>query len=566
MNVASRPDVLQKILQRKTEEIAERSARVPLRELQARARDLAPARGFARAIETKIAAGSPAVIAEVKKASPSKGVIRADFDPEAIARSYEAGGAACLSVLTDVDFFQGADAYLQQARAACALPVLRKDFTVDPYQVTEARVLGADCILLIVAALDDERLARLSEQALELGMDVLVEVHDLDELERALQVPAPLLGINNRNLRTFEVSLDVTLSLQHAVPKDRRLVTESGILVPADVKLMRDAGIDAFLVGETFMRDPEPGEALRRLFFDAGKGGDGDSDDASGTVAVSSDVESAVADSATDSGDARDPQPIQARAADVSTAAEVEAAPATPMPDGPLIVFDFDHTLYDGDSGGHLFAWLIRRSLWRTVLALLLTPLLAPLLALLATRRHAISAYVWIGTVGLHRRQDLNAMIDAYVAAHTAKIKERLLPVALDVLHSHRQRGDNVLIATGAPPRLARAILGFVAHEDVPVIGTIVGPRLGGLGALRHCHAEEKMRMIREAGYTGEIAAAYSDSRADLPLLRAARGPVVVNPKAGAVATFRRVLPPGTPILNWGCEGRAGELVGTALG
>ncbi len=562
MNVASRPDVLQKILQRKTEEIAERSARVPLRELQARARDLAPARGFARAIETKIAAGSPAVIAEVKKASPSKGVIRADFDPEAIARSYEAGGAACLSVLTDVDFFQGADLYLQQARAACALPVLRKDFTVDPYQVTEARVLGADCILLIVAALDDDRLARLSEQALELGMDVLVEVHDLDELERALQVPAPLLGINNRNLRTFEVSLDVTLSLQHAVPKDRRLVTESGILVPADVKLMRDAGIDAFLVGETFMRDPEPGEALRRLFFDAGEGGGGVSGGASGTVAASSGAESAGTEPATNSDDAQ-----ASSQANATVAPDMEGVPPrAAREDAPLIVFDFDHTLYDGDSGSHLFAWLIRRNLWRTALALLLTPLLAPLLALLATRRHAISAYVWIGTVGLHRRQDLNAMIDAYVAAHTAKIKERLLPVALDVLHSHRQRGDNVLIATGAPPRLARAILGFVAHEDVPVIGTIVGPRLGGLGALRHCHAEEKMRMIREAGYTGEIAAAYSDSRADLPLLRAARGPVVVNPKAGAVATFRRVLPPGTPILNWGCEGRAGEPVGTALG
>lgn len=569
MNVASRPDVLQEILQRKTEEIAERSARVPLRELQARARDLAPARGFARAIETKIAAGSPAVIAEVKKASPSKGVIRADFDPEAIARSYEAGGAACLSVLTDVDFFQGADLYLQQARAACALPVLRKDFTVDPYQVTEARVLGADCILLIVAALDDDRLARLSEQALELGMDVLVEVHDLDELERALQVPAPLLGINNRNLRTFEVSLDVTLSLQHAVPKDRRLVTESGILVPADVKLMRDAGIDAFLVGETFMRDPEPGEALRRLFFDGdgSGGGSGGSDDASG-AAVSGTAASSGAAGASDAASADGAQaPAQTGANAAASATDVEGVqPQVVREDAPLIVFDFDHTLYDGDSGGHLFAWLIRRSLWRTVLALLLTPLLAPLLAFLATRRRAISAYVWIGTVGLRRRQDLNAMIDAYVAAHTAKIKERLLPVALDVLHSHRQRGDNVLIATGAPPRLARAILGFVAHEDVPVIGTVVGPRLGGLGALRHCHAEEKMRMIREAGYTGEIAAAYSDSRADLPLLRAARGPVVVNPKAGAVATFRRVLPPGTPILNWGCEGRAGELVGTALG
>jgi indole-3-glycerol phosphate synthase len=269
MSLPSRPDVLQKILQRKAEEINERAQRLPLRELSARVDDAPPVRGFAAAIEAKIAAGDAAVIAEIKKASPSKGVIRADFDPAAIARSYEAGGAACLSVLTDVDFFQGADAYLQQARAACALPVLRKDFTIDPYQVVEARVLGADCILLIVAALDDDRLAELSGQALDLGMDVLVEVHDLGELERALQVPVPLLGINNRNLRTFEVSLDVTLSLQDAVPRDRRLVTESGILGHDDVRRMRDAGVDAFLVGEAFMRDPQPGAALQRLFFPA---------------------------------------------------------------------------------------------------------------------------------------------------------------------------------------------------------------------------------------------------------------------------------------------------------
>lgn len=264
-----RPDVLQKILQRKAEEIAERSARLPLAELQARLVDAPRVRGFAAAIEKKIAAGQPAVIAEVKKASPSKGVIRADFDPAAIARSYEAGGAACLSVLTDVDFFQGSDAYLQQARTACALPVLRKDFTIDPYQVVEARVLGADCILLIVAALDDARMAELSELALMLGMDVLVEVHDLAELERALQVPAPLLGINNRNLRSFEVSLDTTLALKDAVPRDRRLVTESGIVTGDDVRRMRAAGVDAFLVGETFMRERDPGVALQRLFFDA---------------------------------------------------------------------------------------------------------------------------------------------------------------------------------------------------------------------------------------------------------------------------------------------------------
>lgn len=264
-----REDILQTILQRKAEEVAARMAAVPLAEIKARAANRPPPRGFAAAIESKIAMGAPAVIAEVKKASPSKGVIRADFDPAAIARSYEAGGAACLSVLTDVDFFQGADAYLQQARSACALPVLRKDFTIDPYQVHEARALGADCILLIVAALSDGQLAELSGIAMQLDLDVLVEVHDINELERAIQVPAPLMGINNRSLRTFEVSLDTTLSLRDAVPRDRRLVTESGIHSAADVARMRDAGIDAFLVGEAFMREPDPGAALRRLFFDA---------------------------------------------------------------------------------------------------------------------------------------------------------------------------------------------------------------------------------------------------------------------------------------------------------
>ena len=265
-----RPDVLQEIVQRKHQEVAERAARTSLRELSARAADAPPVRGFAAAIEAEIAAGNAAVIAEVKKASPSRGVLRADFDPAAIARGYESGGAACLSVLTDVDFFQGDDGHLRQARGACALPVLRKDFIVDPYQVAEARAIGADCILLIVAALDDERLAALSEQALELGMDVLVEVHDMAELERALQVPAPLLGINNRDLRTFAVSLDTTLALKEAVPGDRRLVTESGILAPADVQRMRAAGVDAFLVGEAFMREPDPGAALQRLFSGTG--------------------------------------------------------------------------------------------------------------------------------------------------------------------------------------------------------------------------------------------------------------------------------------------------------
>jgi len=261
-------DILQTILARKVEEIAERSARLPLAEVAARARDAGPVRGFAEALQAAIANGDPAVIAEVKKASPSRGVIRPDFRPGEIAVGYEFGGASCLSVLTDTDFFQGADAYLQQARAACTLPVLRKDFTVDPYQVHEARMLGADCILLIVAALADDQLAELSGLALELGMDVLVEVHDIDELERALQVPVPLVGINNRDLRSFEVSLDTTLSMKDAVPRDRLLVTESGILVPDDVRRMRAAGVHAFLVGEAFMRAAEPGEALRQLFFE----------------------------------------------------------------------------------------------------------------------------------------------------------------------------------------------------------------------------------------------------------------------------------------------------------
>ncbi len=262
-------DILNTILARKSLEVAQRSARVPLAELKARVADASPVRGFANALQAAIANGDPAVIAEVKKASPSKGVIRPDFRPGEIAVSYEFGGASCLSVLTDVDFFQGADAYLQQAREACTLPVLRKDFVIDAYQVYEARVLGADCILLIVAALDDRQLAELSDLAMQLGMDVLVEVHDIDELERAIQVPVPLIGINNRNLRTFEVSLQTTLAMKDAVPRDRLLVTESGILGPADVATMRGAGVNAFLVGEAFMRVEEPGEGLRQLFFPA---------------------------------------------------------------------------------------------------------------------------------------------------------------------------------------------------------------------------------------------------------------------------------------------------------
>jgi len=259
-------DILSTIVRRKGEEILARAATVSLADLRARAADAAPCRGFAAAMEARVAAGEAAVIAEVKKASPSRGVIRADFQPVQIARSYAAGGATCLSVLTDADFFQGADAYLREARAACTLPVLRKDFTIDPYQVVEARVLGADCILLIVAALEDQALAELSGLAMELGMDVLVEVHDIDELERALQVPVPLVGINNRNLRTFEVSLETTLAMKDAVPRDRLLVTESGIHTRADVQRLRNAGVHGFLVGEAFMRAPEPGAELARLF------------------------------------------------------------------------------------------------------------------------------------------------------------------------------------------------------------------------------------------------------------------------------------------------------------
>ena len=258
--------ILDTILARKREEVAARRERTSLFELKARAASAPPLRGFADAVAAKIAAGQAAVIAEVKKASPSKGVIRADFDPAAIARSYAAGGAACLSVLTDVDFFQGADEYLVAARDACALPVLRKDFIVDAYQLYEARVLCADCVLLIAAALDDAQLSEYAFIADELGMDVLVEVHDLDELERALPIPARLLGINNRNLKTFEVSLQTTLELKVAVPADRVLVTESGILARADVALMRDNAIHAFLVGEAFMRQPDPGAALSALF------------------------------------------------------------------------------------------------------------------------------------------------------------------------------------------------------------------------------------------------------------------------------------------------------------
>ena len=259
-------DILQKILAVKREEIAAGRARRSLASWRAEAEARRDVRGFAAALRAKIAAGGAGVIAEVKKASPSKGVLREHFVPAEIAASYARHGAACLSVLTDERFFQGAAAYLQQARAACALPVLRKDFMVDDYQVVEARALGADCVLLIAACLDDAQMADLEAAALALGMDVLVEVHDGAELERALRLKTSLLGINNRNLRSFEVTLQTTLDLLPRVPADRLLVTESGILGRDDVRRMRDAGVHAFLVGEAFMRAPDPGAALADLF------------------------------------------------------------------------------------------------------------------------------------------------------------------------------------------------------------------------------------------------------------------------------------------------------------
>jgi indole-3-glycerol phosphate synthase len=259
-------DILQRIVAVKREEVAAGRARRSLASWRAEAEAQPAARGFEAALRAKLGAGQAAVIAEVKKASPTKGVLREHFVPAEIAASYAAHGAACLSVLTDGRFFQGAAAYLQQARAACALPALRKDFMVDEYQVVEARALGADCILLIAACLDDGQMAELEACALELGLDVLVEVHDGPELERALRLKTPLVGVNNRNLRTFEVSLDTTLGLRDRIPAGRLLVTESGILGREDVRRMRDAGIHAFLVGEAFMRAPEPGLALQGLF------------------------------------------------------------------------------------------------------------------------------------------------------------------------------------------------------------------------------------------------------------------------------------------------------------
>jgi len=254
------PDILKKILLRKREEIVERSENLDLDSMIKYAEMASPVRGFISAIEKRL------VIAEIKKASPSKGVLRENFVPTAIAKTYEANGATCLSVLTDADFFQGGENYLKQARAACELPVIRKDFIIDPYQVYEARMINADCILLIVAALDDAMLKELLDLSHQLEMDVLVEVHDEQELERALASGAKLVGINNRNLHTFETSLDTTLNMLEKIPEDRIVVTESGIHTPADVQLMRDKNVNVFLVGEAFMKAEDPGEKLKELF------------------------------------------------------------------------------------------------------------------------------------------------------------------------------------------------------------------------------------------------------------------------------------------------------------
>jgi indole-3-glycerol phosphate synthase len=259
-------DILARIVADKSAEIIAAQLARPFADVDREARAAAPARGFERALRERIAAGGSAVVAEIKKASPSRGVIRAAFDPPAIAAAYERAGAACLSVLTDMKYFQGSDDYLVAARAACSLPVLRKEFILDEYQVAQSRAIGADAVLLIVSALDNARLADLNACAREYGLDVLVEVHDARELDRALALPGALLGINNRNLRTFNVSLQTTLELLPRVPPDRLVVTESGILAQRDVVQMRRHGVHAFLVGEAFMRAPDPGAALTALF------------------------------------------------------------------------------------------------------------------------------------------------------------------------------------------------------------------------------------------------------------------------------------------------------------
>jgi len=265
-NMSNTPDILKKILQRKTEEIVERSVNTTLNTLQTLASEADATRGFITSISNKISQQKAAVIAEIKKASPSKGVLRENFNPADIAKSYAENGAACLSVLTDKDYFQGHEEYLKQARAACALPVIRKDFIIDPYQVYEARAISADCILLIVAALDDTMLNELLSLSTHLEMDVLMEVHDEEEMARALKTNAKLIGVNNRNLRTFETSLQTTTDMLSMVPDDRILVTESGIHTVEDVQFMRKHDVHAFLVGEAFMRVEQPGEKLAELF------------------------------------------------------------------------------------------------------------------------------------------------------------------------------------------------------------------------------------------------------------------------------------------------------------
>lgn len=260
------PTILNTIVKRKFEEIAERQPALPLNEAIARAKDSEPTRGFAKSLNTASAAGKAAIISEIKKASPSKGVIRENFHPASIAQSYEQAGARCLSVLTDKDFFQGSETYLQEARNACSLPALRKDFMVDAWQIYESRIIGADCILLIVSCLTDSQLQEYSGIAQELGMDVLVEVHGPEELERALPLEGTLLGVNNRNLHTFEVTLENTFSLLPSIPEGRQLITESGIHTTDDVDAMFAKGINSFLVGEAFMRQENPGEGLKTLF------------------------------------------------------------------------------------------------------------------------------------------------------------------------------------------------------------------------------------------------------------------------------------------------------------
>lgn len=261
------PDILKTILTQKAEEVARRKANLPLSALQEIASGVQGPRGFYQALRSKADSQKPAIIAEIKKASPSQGVIREDFRPVDIALDYAMNGASCLSILTDKTFFQGSEANLQMARERCPLPVIRKDFMIDNYQIHESRALGADCVLLIVAALDDTTLKDLADTATGLGMDVLVEVHDAEELERALKLDCRMIGINNRNLRTFEVSLQTTLDLKNNIPADRLIVTESGIHTPDDVQLMKDNGIYTFLVGEAFMRAEFPGQKMRQLFF-----------------------------------------------------------------------------------------------------------------------------------------------------------------------------------------------------------------------------------------------------------------------------------------------------------